>query len=75
MDDSRVTALGTRVGELLKENERTVKWLARTSGISYTTLRRHLASPGDFTTKELVMIADAFHVDVQWLQTGQLVAA
>jgi lambda repressor-like predicted transcriptional regulator len=46
--------------------KRTLGWLAKRSGISYSTLKNKLRTrPGSFTGDELFAIADAFGVDIR----------
>ena len=75
MSESKAANVGERVHHTLAINERTVSWLARTAGFSYTTLLRRLADPGTFQMNELERVATALNVDPAWLQTGLEVAA
>jgi len=75
MGTFKAANVGERVHQTLLADERTVSWLARTAGFSYTTLLRRLADPGTFQVHELERVAQALNVDPAWLQTGLEVAA
>ena len=47
--------------------KRTLGWLAKRTGIPYSTLKKRRARPGLFTTDQLFALADAFGTDLQGL--------
>lgn len=64
------TQVGTAVAAALKRRGQSMAWLARQSGISYSTVKRIMAGTARIDTEKIAMLACALGVPIAELLKG-----